>query len=99
MLLGRDADRVQGEKERRTDRQTEGRRSTEAAAGLRPRDTRLRLPLQARVRGVCETHRECERMEGGGDGGGGEDSRRIPMAKWLSYLNGRAAASRQSATL
>lgn len=86
-LLGRH----EHEREKETDRERE--RETEAAVSLRPQDTRLRLPRCMRAYARGET-----RCETGGDGGG-EDSRRIPMAKWLSYLNGRAAASRQSATL
>lgn len=85
-LLGRH----EHEREKETDRERE--RETEAAVSLRPQDTRLRLPRCMRAYAGWDTVRN------GGDGGG-EDSRRIPMAKWLSYLNGRAAASRQSATL
>jgi len=48
-----------------------------------------------------EKERERERAGGREKERTGEqrDSREIPMAKWLSYLNGRAAASRRSGTL
>lgn len=70
------------------DRQRKGKRDRSSGELAAARYTLAAAALHARVRG----------MRNEGDGGG-EDSRRIPMAKWLSYLNGRAAASRQSATL
>lgn len=84
-------------RERRTregerDRQRKGKRDRSSGELAAARYTLAAAALHARVRGVKHGAKR------GGDGGG-EDSRRIPMAKWLSYLNGRAAASRQSATL